>query len=235
MVGRDRWARHCAADGPAVRPYLKESDSGKRIEIQVAACWVYAMKKPVAIKPGRLLWCGEHWIGMLRRKGEATDSAKVSLYHTRVSPAGEGTAALIRIPGPGGLDAIWADRRAMADWTTKQFFRDSDYFDPKLPVLAAAFSRGGDILKAPSWTIKAGGRRLAITWKATKAPVIAAGEFQKKNDYFTILYFADETRIELDGRRLPGKPYLRDIWKPSIGGDRSSCLFALAETLMKTG
>ena len=27
-------------------------------------------------------------------------------------------------------------------------------------------------------------------------------------------------------------PYLRDIWRPSIGGDRRSCVFAISESLL---
>jgi len=41
--------------------------------------------------------------------------------------------------------------------------------------------------------------------------------------------------MKLDGRAVEGKPYTRDIWKKSIGGDRSSCVFALAETFIRIG
>ncbi|MBV7326894.1 hypothetical protein KFU94_01270 [Chloroflexi bacterium TSY] len=32
---------------------------------------------------------------------------------------------------------------------------------------------------------------------------------------------------------VPGQPYTRHPWKKSIGGERSSCVFALAETMIK--
>jgi len=44
------------------------------------------------------------------------------------------------------------------------------------------------------------------------------------------LFFTSEASVDLDGRRIEGKPSMRDIWKPTIGGERSSCVFALAET-----
>ena len=28
------------------------------------------------------------------------------------------------------------------------------------------------------------------------------------------------------------RAYLRDIWRPSIGGDRRSCVFAISESLL---
>ena len=47
---------------------------------------------------------------------------------------------------------------------------------------------------------------------------------------FSLLYFTHETEISVDGMAVHGAPYTRDIWRASIGGDRSSCVFALAET-----
>ena len=65
-------------------------------------------------------------------------------------------------------------------------------------------------------------------------PVVAHGHLRPGDWCFTVLYFAQEAEIHLNGRRVPGAPFTRDIWRSSIGGDRSSCVYALAETFLDT-
>lgn len=43
----------------------------------------------------------------------------------------------------------------------------------------------------------------------------------------------DEGAITLNGRTVEGRPYVRETWKSSIGGDRSSCVIALSETFIQ--
>ena len=38
--------------------------------------------------------------------------------------------------------------------------------------------------------------------------------------------------MTFDGEAVEGQPFTTDIWHDSIGGDRSSCCFALAETFV---
>lgn len=187
----------------------------------------------VTLNSGELLWSGEHWIVFLREEGASSDSAKVSLYHTRWSPAGEGNVALIRHATAKEWNAVVTDNRELAAWIAKHFFVSSDYYDPALPVVDGVFSRLGDIREEPMWLIGAGDRGLMAGWKVKEPPVIASGEFSEGHEHFTILCFTDEAWIEVGGKPVPGRPYPRDIWKPSIGGERSSCVFALAETFLK--
>ena len=56
------------------------------------------MRRPV-LNPGTLHWSGEHWINYLRLPGSDTNSAMVSLYHTRYCPAGEGNVAFVEASG----------------------------------------------------------------------------------------------------------------------------------------
>lgn len=66
-------------------------------------------------------------------------------------------------------------------------------------------------------------------------PVIMSGYWPKDEvprDVFSLLYFTEGAFIAIDGRSIEGEPYQRDIWRQSIGGDRSSSVFALAETFV---
>ncbi len=109
-------------------------------------------------------------------------------------------------------------------------------FDRDLPLFDAEISRGGDIRTSPTWSIKTNGRLVVATWSQIQPPVITEGPaptFREDLDFFTVLFFCDTASIELDGAPVPGRPYPRDIWRKSIGGDRSSCVFALSETSIR--
>ena len=192
------------------------------------------VSRPV-LNPGTLVWSGEHWINFLRRPGDDSDSGMVSLYHTHYSAAGEGTVAWVHIRGDGGFTVIYTDNEELVPLIVENMGpRRNPAFDHDLPILAAAFARGGDIRRDPSWTISTDERQIVARWLVSQPPAIAEGPspvFKQGVDFFTILFFTDEASITVSGRAVDGQPYIRDTWRASIGGDRSSCVFALAETM----
>jgi hypothetical protein len=190
------------------------------------------MGQSVVVKAGELLWCGEHWINYLREPGGAANSGMVSLFHTRYSPAGEGNVAYVHVRD--ALDAICTDNQDLARAVTDLFIRGrKGPFDRDLQVLPARFRRTGDVRTAPGWVIEVGDRAVAATWMSLGAPVTAEGVFREGHEHFTVLFFAERATIEVDGEPCPGAPYAVDIWKATIGGERSSCVFALAETFLR--
>jgi hypothetical protein len=191
------------------------------------------MNRPVNVHGGRLLWSGEHWINAIRPEGSETPSAWVSLFHTRYSPAGEGNAAQILITGEPGLSMIATDNRDVCELTQESFFSRRSVLPADAPVVDASFRREGATSRDPAWVIEAGGHRIVARWHVTEPPVIASGTFRPGTEHFTLLFFTDDAEVELNGRRIEGRPYERDIWQPTIGGMRSSCVFALAETLIE--
>ena len=191
------------------------------------------------VKEGSLVWSGEHWINYLRQPGAGQDGGMVSLYCTRQSAAGEGIAAFVDIPGGEGLTALCTDNREVAEFVLETMIRGrGTHFDRDLPVVDARITRGGDIRKDPSWTIRTGGREIVSTWQVAGPPVVMYGPAPSgagRVEIFSVLYFTSEASITVDGRAVSGKPYSRDIWRASIGGDRSSSVFALAETILRAG
>lgn len=193
----------------------------------------------VVVKPGELLWCGEHWINYLREPVAESNSGMVSLYHTRYSPAGEGNVAYVHIPssiGGSGADAVYADNDELAQYLTGLMFRGrKGPFDRDMAVAPARFRRQGDIRTSPAWLLETESVTVRATWSQLGPPVIAEGVFREGHEHFTVLFFADGAEIEVDGRKCPGGPYTVDVWKSSLGGRRSSCVFALAETFLRLG
>ena len=172
---------------------------------------------------------------LLATTGETADSGSFSLYHTRFSAAGEGTVAFVSIPD-AGIDAVYADSAGLAEWTIDNMIRGrGNQFDRDMPVVEACLTRLGDVRTQPSWILEAGGRRIVSTWTVTDPAVIHWGPTPSgvpDMQIFSLLYFTYETELAVDGGSVDGVPYARDIWRASIGGDRSSCVFALAETTL---
>lgn len=190
------------------------------------------------VRSGTLVWSGEHWVNYLRAPGAMSDSGMVSLYHTRYSSAGEGNAAFVDIPGDPGLAALCTDSPAVAEFILATMIRGRGTpFDRDLPVLEARFARGGDVRTEPSWTIHTDLHEVVAVWSRVLSPVVMYGPAPsgaQSIEVFSSLFFTEQASISLDGSAVDGEPYVRDIWRSSIGGDRSSCVFALAETTIRT-
>jgi len=186
------------------------------------------------LNTGKLVWSGEHWINAIRPEGDEEPSAWFSLFHTRYSEVGEGNALQLVVPEVG-LEMICADNMRVGQWVKEKFFARSSVRTPDAPVVQAEFSREGATHSHPSWVVEVDSHRVAARWTVTEPPTIAYGPFREGVEFFTILFFTMESTVEVDGRQIEGKPYLRDIWKPTIGGDRSSSVFALSESLIETG
>ena len=188
---------------------------------------------PLEIVRGSLTWSGEHWICMLREPGSA-DTAVVSHYHLRHSPAGPGNVAVIHVPGADGVRVVATDNQAAAAFARERFFaRRADYLHGDLPVRRAAFARIGEGQPGAGWRYRFDGAEVAARWFVREPPVAAHGGLRPGDWCFTVLFFAEEAEMHLDGRRVPGTPFTRDIWRSTIGGDRSSCVYALAETFIE--
>lgn len=192
------------------------------------------MMRPV-LNPGRLKWSGEHWINYLREPGSDNNSGMVSLYHTRFSSAGEGTTAFVDITGLSGCQGVFTDNVEVAEFIREMIRGRGNPFDRELPIYEAKLFREGDVRYEPAWVIENGRYHIKATWSDIQAPIIVEGPaptFGPDRDFFTLLFFADMATITVNGQLIKGIPYLRNIWQKSIGDDHSSCVFALAETMI---
>ena len=188
---------------------------------------------------GKVNWSGEHWISYLRAPGASADSGMVSLYNLRYTEAGHGFVAFVSIENGAGarFKGLCTDNRELVDFVVERITHQAQHplYDEKLPVTEARFSQGGHIARDPSWTISTAEHEIVAKWGRIQPAVIAAGPWpgaSPSNYVCSLLHFTDESSIELDGRAVEGMPYMRDIWRPTIGGDRSSCVFAISESLM---
>lgn len=181
---------------------------------------------------GNLIWCGEHWLLYLRHPGTETDSARISLYHAYYSPGGEGTVAFVDIPGNPGFRGMCTDHRAFAQFIVEHMIRGrGGPWDRDLFSYEATFTRGGTTYQSPSWTIQTPGAEIVARWGELQPPLVGPPTVNKQI-IFTVLTFADEGRVTLNGAAVEGKPYPREVWRQNLGTPHSSCVFALAETMI---
>jgi len=195
------------------------------------------------LRDGKLLWSGEHWIMYLRRPGETSNSASVGVYHTRYSEAGEGSVALVSIPGEPSLSVAVTDSLDLHKFTMERVragAADDPYNNIDLPVKVGRVYRQGDVRDSPSWVIEYDDTRIVATWSSLVEPVIM-GDLPPAPDgkvvTFSVLMFADASTITVDGDQAPGEVFERPSWRKNTGpdGPASSCCFALAETYTTTG
>ena len=181
---------------------------------------------------GNLLWSGEHWIAYLRSPETKHESGMVSLYHAYASPAGSGTAAFVQIQRADGFAGLCTDNESFARFVKETQITSSAPYDVGMPIVEGQFRKSGDVLERPTWTICAQDREVVISWWDLHAPLVGPPTLNPRI-VFTILVFAEKAAIELDGRPVDGTPYPRDVWMKSLGMPMSSCVFALAETMIR--
>lgn len=184
-----------------------------------------------SLSQGGLLWSGQHWIAYLRRPGSQDHTGMVSLYRGETSPAGAGTAAFVEIPGADGFTGLCTDNRDFAEFVRRTQVVPTSPFDRGMEPVEARLSPGGDIRSEPAWEIDAGGRRIDVCWRELDPPLVGPPTAHPRI-VFTILVFAGGGSIRLDGWDVGGEPYPRDTWARTLGRPRSSCCFALAETMI---
>ena len=184
------------------------------------------------LQRGTLQWTGEHWVAMLRPAVSDRDSAIVSLFALRYSPAGEGHVAVVRIDqGVNRFESLCTDNENLLPFAVPRLFERAAYWKLDLPVTRCRFARTGDATRDPGWRIEpAAGDEVEVRWIVEEPPITVNTPWRNDQDVFSILSFTEEAQVHLGGRRVEGRPYLRDIWRDSIGGERSSCCFALAES-----
>ena len=193
------------------------------------------MVRPM-VNRGRLYWTGQHWINYIRPAGVTENSAMVSLWHTHYSPAGEGTVAYVLIEGETPCRMICTDNPEAAVFIQSWMRGRGGMYDLDLEVVPASFSRGGDVLESPSWTIETAGEQVIARWSGLQPPELLEAPAPKLRDgwdVFSCLFFAHSAQIMFNGHLIEGEPYSVDTWKSSLGGARSSCVFALSETFIQ--
>ena len=187
-----------------------------------------------------LVWSGEHWIAYLKNHDNQADVGRVSLYRVSYSTAGEGAVAFIDIPEES-FTGIFTDDLKLGDFMSKTLARgtsNNNYYKHDIPMLEAEITRGGDVRTMPSWTIASENGEVEVVWGSIHPPTILEGPGPMHDGAavtHSLLFFANEATITLNGKSVGGVVYVRDEWIRAIGRQGTSAVFAIAETTTKIG
>lgn len=187
---------------------------------------------------GSVRWIGEHWVARLREPGGIQDRALVSIYATHYSPAGAGHVAAVQIAGEVGLMALYADDARVAEYVVEMWIGNRPPFrDVKPPpVTVATFRQSGDLRSAPVWSIETDSTVVKTIWSEIEPGVTAVRpdpKIHRQRAVANVLFFARQCEVVVNEARIDAAPYEHDLWVTNLGGgDRSSCVFALAETFI---
>lgn len=187
-----------------------------------------------ALKP-EFLWSGEHWILYLKTPGNTVNSISISLYKTNYSNVGTGIVCLIETEDGYGIKPILlTDNKDVANFVTKNIISwKVSPFNENIVIKDARFEFKGDIRINPEWHIYFDDKRVIASWLDLENPILINNDIikDKPNVIHSILKFSDKAYVDVNGIKIDGQVFLRDEWEGLIGEPKSSCCFALSETI----
>ena len=181
------------------------------------------------LHPGVVRHVWDHFVLGLR---DGTAEARLSLYAIAWSPAlGGGNVALLDLPD--GSARAWADQPGLGEGMQARLrVIGSTAGSAEVPVASARFERAPGGLDGFSWRIEGDDGVLVARWGSVRPAIWAEGRapaFWDREDIWACFVDASVASIELDGRLLPGAPWLADVWVPTLGRALWSAHVALAE------
>ena len=179
----------------------------------------------------------DYLLETLTEMGVVTDEER-ALAEDESMSSGEGIVAFVDIPDEFGQRAF-TDNPNVYSFIYDNMVNGNSAtpFEGGLQLFEANIRRRGDIRTDPSWLIESEDITISATWSGILKPVIAEGHaptFTKELDILSVLFFTEKASLSFNKRKLPGAPYSTDLWETKIGGQRSSCVFAIGETFINT-
>ena len=186
------------------------------------------------VDPTDVLMTGENSFIRLSHDGGATQSDRLSHWRVLWCPAGTGHALFVQRELTDGRVRVYGDNPAVARWLqrTIETLLFPAFADEGLPVIAAAFARGGDPRSAAHETVVSATDRLRLTWWDCLDPFVLTlppGFNNRPLGVFSTFFPARAAQVELGGRVATGRPWAE------ARGDRqaSSACLAWSETWVK--
>ena len=188
--------------------------------------------------PGRVLIAGENHIVRLQSEADGSDAALFNHFRLRLSPHGPGHAVFV-LADPNAADprnACYTDNSALARWLLDWYLRRSPLYRDliglvDLPlVTAGAFTCVDELPRRWTETVRAGDVTVRAVWKDLATPFhverLAQPGEQDAMDVFSVLMSASEGSLAIEGQRIPGVVFPRQVGSQPI----TSAFLAFAES-----
>ncbi|MDE2901882.1 MAG: hypothetical protein OXP73_02510 [Chloroflexota bacterium] len=192
--------------------------------------------------PGRVLIAGENHIVRLQSAASGADAALFNHFRLRLSPHGPGHAVFV-LADPNAADprnACYTDNPALANWLLDWYLRGSPLYRNlkglgNLPIVTAGgFTSVDELPRRWSEIVKAGDVTVRAVWDDLATPFhverLAQPGEQDAMDVFSVLMSASGASLDINGRRIPGAVFPRQVGTQPI----SSAFLAFAESWVES-
>ena len=192
--------------------------------------------------PGRVLIAGENHIVRLQAEANSADAALFNHFRLRLSPHGPGHAVFV-LADPNAADprnACYTDNPALANWLLDWYLRGSPLYRDleglsNLPIVTAVgFTSVDELPRRWSETVRAGDVTVRAVWDDLATPFhverLAQPGEQNAMDVFSVLMSASDASLDINGRRIPGAVFPRQVDTQPI----SSAFLAFAESWVES-
>ena len=188
--------------------------------------------------PGRVLIAGENHIVRLQSEADGSDAALVNHFRLRLSPHGPGHAVFVLADpnAPDPRNACYTDNPALANWLLDWYLRGSPLYRNlrglvDLPIVTAGgFTFVDELPRRWTETVRAGEVTVRAVWNDLATPFhverLAQPDEQDAMDVFSVLMSASEGSLSIDGQRIPGVVFPRQVGSQPI----TSAFLAFAES-----
>ena len=192
--------------------------------------------------PGRVLIAGENHIVRLQSEADGSDAALVNHFRLRLSPHGPGHAVFVLADpnAPDPRNACYTDNPALANWLLDWYLRGSPLYRNlrglvDLPIVTAGgFTFVDELPRRWTETVRVGEVTVRAVWNDLATPFhverLAQPDEQDAMDVFSVLMSASEGSLSIDGQRIPGVVFPRQVGSQPI----TSAFLAFAESWVES-
>jgi hypothetical protein len=186
------------------------------------------------VDPNEVMMTGENSFIRLSHDGGTTLASRFSHWRVLWCGAGAGHALFVQSDLTDGQARVYSDNPAVARWLQRsiEHLLFPAFADTSLPVIAAAFARGGDARSTAVETVDSATDHFRLSWWDTIEPFVltmAPGTNNRPIGVFSTFFPARSAQAELNGRVAGGQ-----VWAEKRGDrDSSSACLAWSESWVK--
>ncbi len=189
------------------------------------------MAEPQMVDPHDVVMTGENSFIRLSNDGGKTIADRASHWRVLWSPAGQGHALFIESGLTGEGPLVYADNVGLARYLqrTIEALLHAPFADETLPVIDAAFDRGGDSLSTVEERVVSGDGEIILTWWDLMKPFILTmppGALGRPLGVYSTFLPARGAQLAVNGEAATAKVVLQD----RFGKPASSCCLAWSES-----
>lgn len=177
---------------------------------------------------------GENSFIRLAQQEGGEFTTRASHWRVFYSPAGVGHALFLQTEITDAPITIYADNEDVARWLQEEIesMLYPAFADTSLPIVKAAFERGGDVRGTAIETVKGSGVDILMSWSSVLEPFpmhVPPGVNGRSHGVYSVFFPAREASLVLNGKRASGSPQRDDRG----GRESMSAVLAWAESWVR--